>query len=177
MSRKKVDISKLNLAKIGGRIAFIRAKAELSQQDFGEKLGITKGNVSCFENHKYEPSFKILVQILEQYHISPNWLIFGKGNIYREENSVELSKTTEKQPHSLIVSRFKQKDLAWQINWDLILLEKLDPNELREIHDFINYRISKLEKREGDRRQKDDPEAIPGGKDRRSGEDRRETGT
>jgi transcriptional regulator with XRE-family HTH domain len=79
MSRKKVNISELKLNKIGGRIAFIRAKADLNQEQFGDNIGLSKSNISQIENHIFEPSFKTLVKIIEYYKINPAWLLTEKG--------------------------------------------------------------------------------------------------
>lgn len=82
MSRKKINISELNLKKIGGRIAYVRIKEDLSQEDFGKNIGLSKSNVSCFENHKYEPSFQAIVKIIEHYKINSDWLLFEQGDPY-----------------------------------------------------------------------------------------------
>jgi len=82
MSRKKVNISELNLKKVGGRIAYIRIKEGLNQEQFGKNIGLSKSNISCFENHKYEPSFQVIVKILEHYKINSDWLLFEHGDPY-----------------------------------------------------------------------------------------------
>ncbi len=84
MSRKKVSISELNLTSIGGRVSYVRLTKGLNQEDFGKKIGISKGNISSFENHKYEPSYRVLVQIIEQYKVDPNWLLTGKSEKHIE---------------------------------------------------------------------------------------------
>lgn len=85
MSREKVNISKLNFKIIGNRVTLIRYGRGLSQDEFGKYIGISKGNVSCFENHKYEPSFKVLVKIIEQFNVNPGWLLTGGGTPYQNE--------------------------------------------------------------------------------------------
>ena len=43
--------------------------------------------------------------------------------------------------HSEIVNYFKQKDLAKEINWNLIRLENVDPESLKEIDEFIKFKL------------------------------------
>lgn len=40
-----------------------RKKADLTQEELGEKLGVTKGNVSAWENGRHEPSYAQLQEI------------------------------------------------------------------------------------------------------------------
>jgi transcriptional regulator with XRE-family HTH domain len=42
-----------------------RVKAELTQEKLGELLGVSKGNVSAWENDRHEPSYAQLQQISE----------------------------------------------------------------------------------------------------------------
>lgn len=91
MSRKKINISDLNLKKIGGRVAYIRIKNGLNQEEFGKKIGITKSNVSSIENHLYEPSYQPIVQIIEKFKLNPVWFLIGEGDpvLSRENGWVE----------------------------------------------------------------------------------------
>jgi transcriptional regulator with XRE-family HTH domain len=46
-------------------IRVARKAAKLTQEQLGEKLGMTKGNVSAWENGRHEPSYAQLQQISE----------------------------------------------------------------------------------------------------------------
>lgn len=83
MSRKKPDISQINLKKIGGRFTFVRLFYEQEQEEFANNLGISISNVSNIENHKYKPSFEPLKNLLEKYKVNPVWLLTGEGDPYK----------------------------------------------------------------------------------------------
>lgn len=85
MSRKKINISELNLKKIGGRFAYIRLYKGLNQEEFADILGISKGNISAIENHKYDPSFQPISQIIKKFDdVNPEWLLSGEGKTFRQ---------------------------------------------------------------------------------------------
>lgn len=159
MSRKKVQISELDLNKIGGRIAYIRLSNDENQDVFAIKTGLSKSNVSGLENHKYEPSFKALVQISEIYSVNANWLLFGKGDIFINEDNVSNKNVIPYEnaidaQHMSLIKQFENKELALELNSDLIKLEKLDVESLYEINDLIKLKI----KRKSKSKQKDKKE-------------------
>lgn len=45
------------------RIYMYRVKNNLTQEEFGKKIGLVKENVSKLENGKYEPSKRILLKM------------------------------------------------------------------------------------------------------------------
>lgn len=84
-------LSDLDLKKIGGRIAYIRLLNNQTQEQFAEIIGISKGHVSEWENHKYEPSFYPLVRIVQNYSIEPTWLLVGQGEMTHIDTDSSLS--------------------------------------------------------------------------------------
>lgn len=85
------------------------------------------------------------------------------------ENSSECG--SQKPAHVEIIQRFKQADLARELNWNALKLEKLNPEALKEVNDFVKYQIHKYQA---------DSKADNGDQadhDRRSGKDRRKSGT
>jgi transcriptional regulator with XRE-family HTH domain len=79
MSRKKPHISECDLSRIGGRFAYVRLYNNLNQAEFADITGLSNGNISGIENHKYEPSYRAILKILEIFNVSADWLIKGVG--------------------------------------------------------------------------------------------------
>lgn len=167
---------------LGSRLKTVRKKLKLSQTDMANFLGIATSTYQYYERGERDIYASILTK-LTTYGVNSEWLLTGSGTPFEkdkiERGAVDKDVLTDRLPsHPAIITKFKQKDLAWEINWDLLRLERKDPGSLREIKGYLKRMLSEyIVDREGERRQKDDPEAIPGGKDRRSGKDRRETGT
>jgi len=70
---------------ISKRIKETRKMFKLTQEDFGSKIGISQRMVSKIENDKCKIKSEHLKKILEIFSINPNWLIFGKGDVLRDE--------------------------------------------------------------------------------------------
>jgi hypothetical protein len=67
---------------------------------------------------------------------------------------------------------FQQKELAQNVNYELLKLERLRPDALIEVKDFIKFKIAMYDRRQGERRQHDVSDFDPGD-ERRSGQERR----
>jgi len=156
MSRKKVQISELDLKKVGGRIAYIRLLKDQNQDQFSSNVGISKGNLSGLENHKYEPSFQLIVKILEHYQVNSGWLLLGEGEISFDETcpteghsqkpGVYKSRPVLKEnpelkiiedEHSDLVKNFKDKVTAKDVNEKLIDLEYISEKTYRRVVNHI----------------------------------------
>lgn len=67
---------------LGLRLKEIRKRSGASQEEFAQKLGITKQAVSNIENSKSAPSISILSKLAIDFNINLNYLIAGKGRAY-----------------------------------------------------------------------------------------------
>lgn len=62
---------------IGQRIKSLRIKNRLSLQELAELVGKSKGNISGYENDKYEPSAQTIISIAKHFNVSTDWLLNG----------------------------------------------------------------------------------------------------
>lgn len=66
------------------RIAKIIKKEQLTSQQFAEIVDMQSSTISHILAGRNLPSFKIIANLLDKFpYISPDWLIFGKGEMYR----------------------------------------------------------------------------------------------
>lgn len=70
--------------KIGKRIRGFRRFLDMSQKEFGQKLGLSYQHISRYEQGKITPSGEVLAKICESYNINLNWLLIGKGFVENE---------------------------------------------------------------------------------------------
>lgn len=61
------------------RFRSIREKVSLSQKDFAQTLGVSQSSIADIERGAKEPSRNIMLALVEQYHISLDWLLLGIG--------------------------------------------------------------------------------------------------
>lgn len=64
---------------IEDRILAIREKLELSQEEFGERIGVTKSTISLLERKLRNPSERVIRDICREFNISEEWLRNGVG--------------------------------------------------------------------------------------------------
>jgi transcriptional regulator with XRE-family HTH domain len=62
------------------RIAFVRKHQKLSQQEFADRLGLTKNFISLLETGGRTPSERTLSDICEKFSVDPTWLRTGFGD-------------------------------------------------------------------------------------------------
>ncbi|MCG8643312.1 MAG: helix-turn-helix domain-containing protein [Desulfobacterales bacterium] len=134
MSRKKTQITDLNLSKIGGRVAYLRLSRGLTQDQFSKLTGFSKGNVSGLESHKYEPSARAIVKLVELFDVTADWILFGDKTPEKKSspNNV-INVVTE---HQDLVKRFKNPKKAKQFNEFLVGVEKHNPKGYDNLYEL-----------------------------------------
>jgi DNA-binding XRE family transcriptional regulator len=72
---------------VNHRISMIRQHFELSQKQFGEKLGIQSATISHIEKNIHRPNFDVVASILATYReINPYWLLLGEGKMFLDKD-------------------------------------------------------------------------------------------
>lgn len=71
----------LDAKEIGQRVKKIRTENQLTQQEFGESIGVTLNTVSKIEPGMRMPSIDLMAEIAVKYSINLNWLMLGIGNM------------------------------------------------------------------------------------------------
>lgn len=71
---------------IGKRVRKIRLQKGISQEQFGELIGIKKAAVSKIENGDNSFSRSNLISICKQFNINEEWLLYGKGEMFIPES-------------------------------------------------------------------------------------------
>ena len=78
---------------MNNRIKLIRKRADLSQDEFGKKIGITKSSVSLLESGKNNPSDQTIKLLCSEFGVNEDWLRTGAGgeeNMYIPEDMMFL---------------------------------------------------------------------------------------
>ena len=68
----------MDLVQIGKFVAELRKAQGLTQEQFGEKIGVTNKKVSRWETGKYLPPAEALLSMSEMFEVSVNELLSGK---------------------------------------------------------------------------------------------------
>lgn len=80
----------VNNLKMNGRIKQLRKNLNLSQDSFGERLGITGGGISKLESGQRNITEQMIKSICREFHVSYLWLKTGEGEMFE---SVDINTT------------------------------------------------------------------------------------
>ena len=71
----------------------------LQASRLAEILGVQPATISHILNGRNRPSFEFIEKLLQRFpKINPDWLILGKGGLYRSENTLQNVDTPYKTP-------------------------------------------------------------------------------
>lgn len=71
-------------------LEFLKAENKSSAQ-FAEEIGVQPSGISHILSGRNNPSLDFVMKMLEKYHdLSTEWLLFGKGLMYRDNRSRNL---------------------------------------------------------------------------------------
>lgn len=65
----------MNVCDFGGVLKALRTNRNLTQKELGAKLGLSKAVVSKYENGLSYPSFDLLLQIADYFHVTTDYLL------------------------------------------------------------------------------------------------------
>jgi transcriptional regulator with XRE-family HTH domain len=69
---------------------FLKAENKSSSQ-FAEEIGVQASGISHIISGRNKPSLDFIIKMLEKYpFLSTEWLLFGKGDMYRDQSMQEL---------------------------------------------------------------------------------------
>ncbi len=75
------------------RIKAIRKNAGMTQQQFAEKLGVSRNTIATYETSVRVPIDAIIVSICREFGVREEWLRTGEGAMYQKTTlDLELSK-------------------------------------------------------------------------------------
>ena len=90
--------------RVGKFIAELRKEQELTQEQLGEKIGVTNKTVSRWENGNYLPPADVLLTMSQLFDVSVNEILSGKRLLaeeYKEAAEINLAHTLKASSFSL----------------------------------------------------------------------------
>ena len=120
------------------RIKKARQYAKLTQPKLAELVGVSRRTLVNYEKNASNAAVATVQKIAIVCEVDDVWLLTGRGEMFKSETVQGLSGS--RPPHADLVELFDQQDLAWDINWELLKLEKVDKKELYEVLKFIKFR-------------------------------------
>ena len=69
---------------IGDRIKSVRISENLSQEEFGKRLNLSRSIISCYEKGLREITERSIKDIVREFNIDENWIYTGEGDMYHK---------------------------------------------------------------------------------------------
>jgi transcriptional regulator with XRE-family HTH domain len=80
-----------HLKEIGERLQLVRKRLNIIQKDFARELGISGASLSEVEAGNAKPMIEIYYNITKKFNVNQNYLLFGTGDMFIEEDPVRIS--------------------------------------------------------------------------------------
>lgn len=116
--------------KLQDRIKLLRKELNLTQEKFGERLGMKKNSISQIENGVNSLTEQLLVSICREFSVNEKWLRTGEGEMF-----VSLNRT--QQIAQLTADLFKGEKDSFKERL-LLALSKLDEEEWKVLEKIAN---------------------------------------
>jgi transcriptional regulator with XRE-family HTH domain len=88
------------------RLLKILKQYNLTSTRFADELGVQRSGISHILSGRNQPSYDFIVKLMKQYpEINPDWLIMGKGNMFRtsvnEKTGIEPDLFGQNEPEKI----------------------------------------------------------------------------
>jgi transcriptional regulator with XRE-family HTH domain len=127
MTEKDKEIEKISL-----RLKEIEKNLNVKKKFIAEKAGINVHFYYSVSMGRQPISFDLLFKICTTYNISPNWLIFGEGEMFRQNNEPPPLVDPEVEKENKILSEADKEIKKIYINMmeHMMLLDKSEQSEI-----------------------------------------------
>lgn len=102
---------------LGERIKKVRRTADLTQQEFADRIGSKRNTVATYEIGRTDPSAAVISLVCREFNISEKWLRTGEG---------EMFVPTPKTSLDNLIAEFNLGELEKQIILEFVQLEEKD---------------------------------------------------
>ncbi len=115
-------MKKSSVIAMGNRIRLIRGKLGMSQREFATACKMSPNYMSEIETGKFRPGFEFLKNVVNYHNVNFDYLVNGKGPMFRNTETEETSKPTEptnSQPakHEEIPGKYPMDDDVEEMLW------------------------------------------------------------
>lgn len=93
-----MNTSCLDLEQVGKRIRQLRKKHQKTQEAFAETIHISTSYLALIELGKRTASLDVIAQISNEYHVTVDYLLFGKAEEPGSVNLREFTSLCEQYP-------------------------------------------------------------------------------
>lgn len=145
----------------GMRIREIRKRLNLTMEQFGERIGVSKQTISNIENDNRNATDHMEKSICREFGVSPEWLRDGIGEPFKEvtrnkriEGFVEdiLTNEPEGRKARLVDALASLDEEGWDKLYEIALrfvAEQNEKNERDQLHEELDRQLDEEKRAEG----------------------------
>lgn len=143
---------------IGERIKYLRKDLlDLTMDEFGGRVGITKSSISTMESGKSNPSDQTVRFICREFNVNEEWLLTGEGEVFQAKSPSdeiaafvkELSTDNESFKAQLVTMLSRMSSDEWDILEKMIRrlanLDEVAPVQQKDTAEEAEYKKIHLE--------------------------------
>ena len=116
----------------GERFRWIRKTTKLTQEHFGQILGVSRQTINAYENDRQRPTLDMMEKVCRDLDVSPSWLLVGIGEpkgggsylAVSEGGPVSMTSEASLSPEQLSLVRFVTENPARANNLARILFDE-----------------------------------------------------
>jgi len=76
---------------LGGRLKLVRESYNLSMEEFGRHVGVTRSHMSRLEDDGATASPELLERICQVFHVTPDWLARAEGAVFTSQDLIVMA--------------------------------------------------------------------------------------
>ncbi len=123
------------------RIKKLRKTLDLTQREFGERLGIKGNTIANYELGRNEPIDAVLSLICREFNVNETWLRTGEGEMFEE-----LTEQQKILKYTALLLNDKDSAVANAIQTLIITYEQLDDASKATLEKIALQYINNLKK-------------------------------
>ena len=78
------------------RLRKLRRELDLTQQEFADRIGVKRSNISIYEIGKANPTDAVISLICKTFNVNEEWIRTGNGEMFRSDLRDELDLIADK---------------------------------------------------------------------------------
>lgn len=106
---------------MGNRLKELRQALGMTQQEFADKLGVSRNNIASYETNKCNLGDSVIALIVKTFSVSDSWLRTGEGEMFREV-------TKDERIAEFMGSVLKQEPDSFRVRF-ISMLSRLDESD------------------------------------------------
>lgn len=131
------------------RVKEIRKTLNMSMEQFGNALGVSKAAISRIESGAVALTDQNLKAICREFHVRPEWLRDGEEPIFAERNQNDL---IDEYLDDILSDDERADPIAVKL---IETLAKMDRTSLKAVYDFCEAWVQSVEEKEAAEQQKE----------------------